>query len=229
MSACFHPEYYDARSAGPLHHPLVTNAVHALFPDDPDLVDYVIRESRNSQHRRADREPAKVASGMKCGSRLELLCIALAVDIHSDFAEPGHGLILVLPHHVSDLLVVPQAHKPGMPQVAKVDQFELDALKMVDAFISRTGFNVPSERIPQLGDGYGQEQIDTLDLTAAGIMVVIRATGYSFDFSLVKLPVTGWRRLSNSKARRDGIRRPLLPGHALAAQSQIRDPVRCWK
>ena len=80
---------------------------------------------------------------------------------------------------------------PDMKEMlAKVDQFELNALKMVDAFISRTGLNVPSERIPQLHDGYGQEQIDTLDLAAAGITVVIWATGYNFDFSLVKLPVT---------------------------------------
>jgi hypothetical protein len=117
VSACFHPEYYDARSVGPLHHPLVTNAVHALFPDDPNFVDYVIWESRNSKHRRADCEPAKVASGMKRGSRLELLCIALAVDIHSDSAEPGHGLILVFPHHVLHLLIIAQAHKPRMPEV----------------------------------------------------------------------------------------------------------------
>jgi hypothetical protein len=32
--------------------------------------------------------------------------------------------------------------------LAKVDQFELDALKMVDAFISRTGFNVPFQVAP---------------------------------------------------------------------------------
>ena len=61
----------------PLHHSLVTHAVHALFPDNPGFVDYVIWEPRNSKHRRADREPAKVASGMKYGSRLELLCITI--------------------------------------------------------------------------------------------------------------------------------------------------------
>ena len=47
----------------------------------------------------------------------------------------------------------------------------------------------PVESVPQLHDGYGQVQILELDLKASGISTVIWATGYSFDFSLVKLPV----------------------------------------
>lgn len=101
----------------PLHHSLVTNAVHALFPNQADLVDHVLGKSRNSKHRCAERASAKIASGVKYRPRLDLLCISLTVDIHSDFAESGHRLILVLTHHVSHLLVVAQAHKPGMPQV----------------------------------------------------------------------------------------------------------------
>jgi putative flavoprotein involved in K+ transport len=73
--------------------------------------------------------------------------------------------------------------------LAKVDQFERDALKMVDNFIVRTGMNAPAEIIPQLRDGYAQEQLDTLDLSASGIGSMIWATGYNFDFSLIKLPV----------------------------------------
>ena len=38
-------------------------------------------------------------------------------------------------------------------------------------------------------DGYEQEEISELDLNAAGISTVIWATGYTFDFRLVKLPV----------------------------------------
>ena len=38
-------------------------------------------------------------------------------------------------------------------------------------------------------DGYEQEVISELDLRASGISTVIWATGYTFDFSLVKLPV----------------------------------------
>ena len=38
-------------------------------------------------------------------------------------------------------------------------------------------------------DGYEQEVISELDLRASEISTVIWATGYTFDFSLVKLPV----------------------------------------
>ena len=80
---------------------------------------------------------------------------------------------------------------PDMKQMlAQVDQFELDALKMVDSYIARMGLNAPAETVPQLRDGYEQEEVDTLNLEAAGIKTVIWATGYKFDFSFVKLPVT---------------------------------------
>lgn len=73
--------------------------------------------------------------------------------------------------------------------LAKVDQFELDALTLVDDYIARMGLNAPGQVVPQLRDGYEQEQVDTLDLEASGIKTVIWATGYNFDFSLVKLQV----------------------------------------
>ena len=73
--------------------------------------------------------------------------------------------------------------------LAKVDQFEADALKRIDEYIARTGLKAPVESVPQLHDGYEQVQIPELDLKASGISTVIWATGYSFDFSLVKLPV----------------------------------------
>ena len=80
---------------------------------------------------------------------------------------------------------------PDMKQMlAQVDQFELDALKMVDSYIARMGLNAPAEVVPQLRDGYEQQELDTLNLEAAGIKTVIWATGYKFDFSFVKLPVT---------------------------------------
>jgi putative flavoprotein involved in K+ transport len=73
--------------------------------------------------------------------------------------------------------------------LAKVDQFESDTLKLVDDYILRTGLCAPPEAVLQLRDGYEQEQITELDLNAAGISTVIWATGYTFDFSLVKFPV----------------------------------------
>jgi putative flavoprotein involved in K+ transport len=73
--------------------------------------------------------------------------------------------------------------------LAKVDQFEINALKAVDDYIARMGLSAPAEAVPQLRDGYAQEVITELDLNASGISTIIWATGYSFDFSLVKLPV----------------------------------------
>ena len=73
--------------------------------------------------------------------------------------------------------------------LAKVDQFEINALKAVDDYIVRNEFNARTETVPQLRDGYTQEIITELDLKAAGISTIIWATGYFFDFSFVKLPV----------------------------------------
>jgi putative flavoprotein involved in K+ transport len=43
--------------------------------------------------------------------------------------------------------------------------------------------------VPQLGDGYAQEVVTEVDLNASGISTAIWATGYTFDFSMVKMPV----------------------------------------
>ena len=73
--------------------------------------------------------------------------------------------------------------------LAKVDQFEIDTLKMVDEFIVRRGLTATPQTVPQLRDGYEQEVITELNLEEAGISTIIWAIGYSFDFSMVKLPV----------------------------------------
>jgi putative flavoprotein involved in K+ transport len=48
---------------------------------------------------------------------------------------------------------------------------------------------VPQDTLPELRDGYNAEVITELDVQFAGISSVIWATGYTFDFGLVKLPV----------------------------------------
>jgi putative flavoprotein involved in K+ transport len=108
---------------------------------------------------------------------------------------------------------------PDMNQMlAQVDQFELDALKMVDSYIARIGLNAPAEVVPQLRNGYEQGELDTLNLEAVGIKTVIWATGYKFDFSFVKLPATDEDGLSGSNGRHHRILGPLFPGNSLAAQ-----------
>ena len=74
--------------------------------------------------------------------------------------------------------------------LAKVDKFEADVVKIIDDFIAKNGIDLPAESLPDLRDGYAVENIRELDLVSAGINTIIWAQGYTFDFSLVKLPVT---------------------------------------
>ncbi len=73
--------------------------------------------------------------------------------------------------------------------LAKSDGFEMQVRKMVDEYIQANGLDLPPDELPQLRDGYEQPIIEELDLAEAGISTIIWATGYTFDFSLVKLPV----------------------------------------
>jgi putative flavoprotein involved in K+ transport len=73
--------------------------------------------------------------------------------------------------------------------LAAADRFEAEMLALVDAFIARTGMSAPPESLPELRDGYDVEELSELDLEAAGVSTLIWATGYAFDFGLVRLPV----------------------------------------
>jgi putative flavoprotein involved in K+ transport len=73
--------------------------------------------------------------------------------------------------------------------LSKMDKFEADLLKRIDDYIEGNGLIVPQETLPELRDGYDAEVITELDVEFAGITSVIWATGYKFDFGLVRLPV----------------------------------------
>ncbi len=73
--------------------------------------------------------------------------------------------------------------------LAKADKFEADFIKAIDAYIAKTGMDVPEETLPVLRDGFDAEVLSELDLKSAGITNVVWATSYNFDFSIVKLPV----------------------------------------
>jgi len=108
-----------------------------------------------------------------------------SLNLHQ-FARDG----VVLLGHVRDVRDGKLMVAPDLKQtLAKADQFEIDTLKMVDTYIARMGLTAPMEHIPRLHDGYEQEVITELNLQASEISTVIWATGYAFDFSLVKLPV----------------------------------------
>jgi putative flavoprotein involved in K+ transport len=73
--------------------------------------------------------------------------------------------------------------------LTKADQFEAMLTRMIDDCITPNGLDSPAEQLPQLKDGYDVPLVEELDLKAAGISAIIWATGYRFDFSLVKLPI----------------------------------------
>ena len=108
-----------------------------------------------------------------------------SINLHR-FAKDG----VVLLGHIKDIdgnriLLAPDLHE----NLAKADESEAEFTKQVDAFIEKNGLDAPMETLPELRDGYEAEVITELDLKAAGIRSIIWATGYKFDFSLVKLPV----------------------------------------
>ncbi len=73
--------------------------------------------------------------------------------------------------------------------LARIDHFEVEIQQMIDGYIEANGLDAPPEELPQRRDGYEQPIIEQLDLKAAGIRTVIWATGYRYDFGLVKAPV----------------------------------------
>ena len=75
--------------------------------------------------------------------------------------------------------------------LAKVDEAAADMKKAVDGYILKTGLDFPEEPTDEREplDGYDAEIITKLDLNSAAIDTVVWATGYTFDFGWVRLPV----------------------------------------
>jgi len=108
-----------------------------------------------------------------------------SLNLHQ-FAREGVVLLgRVRDAQEGKLILAPDLHET----LEKVDQFEINALQKINDYIDRVAVKAPMERIPELYDGYSKELLTALDLKACGISTVIWATGYTFDYSLVKLPV----------------------------------------
>lgn len=69
------------------------------------------------------------------------------------------------------------------------DQFEKELVSAIDEYIDKNEIDAPSEQLPNLSDGFQQDIITELDLKKENINTIIWAIGYTFDYSLVKLPV----------------------------------------
>lgn len=107
------------------------------------------------------------------------------INLHQ-FARDGVTLLGHLRGTASDKVwFAPDLHG----NLAKVDRFELEVLKMIDGYIQAKALAASAENLPHLRDGYEQPIIEEVDLKAAGINTVIWAMGYTFDYHLVKLPI----------------------------------------
>ena len=73
--------------------------------------------------------------------------------------------------------------------LAKADKFAAQLKKGVDKFVEKTGMDAPEDDRKELSAGYESEVIKQLDLESEGIKSIIWATGYDFDFGLVKFPI----------------------------------------
>ena len=107
------------------------------------------------------------------------------INLHQ-FAQDGVTLLGRLEGVENCIVKLGELHD----NLAAADRAEADFVKAVDVYVAATGMSAPEETLPVLRDGFDQKILAELDLTASRITNVIWATGYSFDFSLVKLPVT---------------------------------------
>lgn len=76
-----------------------------------------------------------------------------------------------------------------MANLARADEFATEFKQAVDEFIAQNGLQAPPDDAPELRAGYESKIITELDLDAAGISVIIWATGYAFDYSWIKFPI----------------------------------------
>jgi putative flavoprotein involved in K+ transport len=108
------------------------------------------------------------------------------LNLHQ-FARDGVTLLGHL-HGASGhtISLAPDLHE----SLGRADGFERDVVqKMIDGYIQAQGIDAPAEDLPQLRDGFEQSIVEDLDLNAAGISSVIWATGYRYDYGLLKMPV----------------------------------------
>jgi putative flavoprotein involved in K+ transport len=107
------------------------------------------------------------------------------INLHQ-FARDGVTLLGHVQNIADDKIsIAPDLH--GNLKI--VDQFEQDATGMIDEYIQKNGLDAPVEELISLNDGYSQPIIEELSFKKETINTVIWATGYAFDYSLVKLPV----------------------------------------
>jgi putative flavoprotein involved in K+ transport len=121
-----------------------------------------------------------------------------AGSVHGTGKDGGHTInlhqfvrdgVILLGHieNIQDFRITLAPDLKG--NLAKADELETELVNQIDEYVEKKGLNVPAETLPMLGDGFEAEEVEELDLKSVGITSIIWATGYKFDFSLVKLQI----------------------------------------
>jgi putative flavoprotein involved in K+ transport len=108
-----------------------------------------------------------------------------SLNLHQ-FVRDGTVLLGHLQAMQDDKIILAPDLKKNL---SRADRVEAIFTRLIDLYALITGMKLPKQSLPQLRDGYKAKEIMELDLKSAGISTVIWATGYTFDFSWVKVPV----------------------------------------
>ena len=108
-----------------------------------------------------------------------------SLNLHQ-FARDGVVLLGHLQGMQDDKIILAPDLKKNL---SRADRVEAIFTRLIDLYALITGMKLPKQSLPQLRDGYKAKEIMELDLKSAAISTVIWATGYTFDFSWVEVPV----------------------------------------
>jgi putative flavoprotein involved in K+ transport len=120
-----------------------------------------------------------------------------AGSVHGTGKDGGHTINLhqfardgvILLGHIENVQDVRVMLAPDLKDnLAKADKFEAELVNHIDEYVEKNRLRMPTEELPVMSDGFEAEEILELNLDTVGITSVIWATGYKFDFNLVKLP-----------------------------------------
>jgi putative flavoprotein involved in K+ transport len=108
-----------------------------------------------------------------------------SLNLHR-FARDG----VVLLGHIYDIKDRQVRFVPDLYEnLASSDRFEGQITREIDRYIDKSGLKAPVEKLSHLRYGYKIKTCQKLDLKEAGIQAIVWATGYQFDFRIVRLPI----------------------------------------
>jgi putative flavoprotein involved in K+ transport len=77
-----------------------------------------------------------------------------------------------------------------MESLAKIDNFVTETTGRIDQYIAKNQIDAEASSLKEpLGEGYALPVMEELDLHTEGISTIIWATGYQYDYSMVRFPV----------------------------------------